>query len=107
MRKERVEIVEEMSVTRQDMLGGRCKAKWVGRAYRIVTPLDERISTLCLFLGPSEAAPSFSSTLPFGLDSDLYTAAIVKVRIYYVVVEGGPANHVANNSQILSKIGDC
>jgi len=45
-----------------------------GESYLNVTPLEERMRTLCLFfLTPSFGASSF---WPVALDKDLYTAAI-------------------------------
>ena len=51
---------------------------YVARPYLYVTPLDERINTLCLFfLSTAPLLPSVSlSALEALLDNDLYTAAI-------------------------------
>jgi hypothetical protein len=90
MWEERVEIVHEMPMPWENRLvsfaletpiaeafcnNKKRKMKDMFPAYLYVTPLELNISTRCLFFLPP--APLRSSSLS-GLDSDLYTAAMVE-----------------------------
>lgn len=77
------------------------RAKAERSPYLYVTPLDERMRTLCLFfLRPLLFAPSSSMSILSlfdGFDKVLYTAAIIFCKILFVCVPGGAINRVCES----------
>jgi len=88
VREKRIEVVEEMAMAACVRIKSRGTKEMSG-AYRYVTPRDERMRTLCRFLGPSDDRAPFSPVAPLAFDSDLYTAAILSlvVNIWFEIEE--------------------